>query len=113
MQILRQLLKHGLKLLLTLLLGGIFAATLVRVAPGFGMDEEQLDLRLNNQTLASFRNTQATTENLPAFYFDFAARLLHGDLGTSRTLEQPVRQLIADRLPETLKSVALALLLGW
>jgi len=113
MQPLRHLRKHGLKLLLTLLAGGVFAATLVRVAPGFGVDEEQLDFRLSNQSVASLRDTPEARESLPAFYFNFAARLLHGDLGTSRTLQQPVRQLIADRLPETLKSVSLALLFGW
>jgi len=113
MQILRELPKHAFKLLLTLLVGGLFAATLVRVAPGFGVDEEQLDIRLSNQSVDSLRDTQETKEGLPAFYFNFAAHLLHGDLGTSRTLQQPVRQLISDRLPETLKSVSLALLFGW
>jgi len=113
MHILRELPKHGLKLLLTLLVGCFFAATLVRVAPGFGVDEEQLDIRLSTQSVESIRNSQAAKESLPAFYADFATRLLHGDLGTSRTLQQPVKQLISDRLPETLKSVSLALIFGW
>ena len=39
--------------------------------------------------------------------------MLHGDLGDSRTLQRPVSQLVAERLPETLKSVALGLALGW
>jgi peptide/nickel transport system permease protein len=38
---------------------------------------------------------------------------MHGDMGNSRTLQRPVSQLVAERLPETLKSVGLGLLLGW
>lgn len=107
----RQLATLVLKLLLTLLLGGLLAATLVRFAPGFGMDEAQLDIRLNNRSIAALR--QQRNENIAGFYFHYCQRLLHGDFGTSRTLERPVSELIEERLPETLKSVGLGLFLGW
>lgn len=107
----RQLATLVLKLLLTLLLGGLLAATLVRFAPGFGMDEAQLDIRLNNRSIAALR--QQRKENIAGFYFHYCQRLLHGDFGTSRTLERPVSELIGERLPETLKSVGLGLFLGW
>lgn len=107
----RQLATLVLKLLLTLLLGGLLAATLVRFAPGFGMDEAQLDIRLNNRSITALR--QQRNENIAGFYFHYCQRLLHGDFGTSRTLERPVSELIGERLPETLKSVGLGLFLGW
>jgi peptide/nickel transport system permease protein len=108
----RRLGKHVLKLLLTLMLGGFLAASLVRFAPGFGADEEQLDIRLNNQSIESLNQSQPT-ENLLLFYFHYGNRLLHGDFGMSRTLQRPVRELLAERLPETLESVGLGLILGW
>jgi peptide/nickel transport system permease protein len=108
---LRQIAKLALKLLLTLLLGGLLAATLVRFAPGFGADEEQLDIRLSNQSLDALK--QQRNENLGAFYLHYCQRLLHGDLGMSRTLDRPVAELIKERMPETLKYVSLGLTLAW
>jgi peptide/nickel transport system permease protein len=85
----------------------------VRLAPGFGVDEEELDARLSAQSIQALREARATQPNLLIFYFRYLNRLLHGDLGDSRTLQRPVSQLVAERLPETLKSVALGLALGW
>jgi peptide/nickel transport system permease protein len=99
--------------MLTLLVGGFLAATLVRLSPGFGLDEERLDMRLNSQSIESLGDQAANHENLPLFYLHYGERLLHGDLGMSRTLQRPVMQLLSERLPETLKSVALGLALGW
>ena len=107
----RLILKHALKLLLTLFLGGLFAATLVRFAPGFGVDEEQLDIRLNNQSIEAL--THQPQQTLGAFYFHYCKRLLHGDFGVSRTLQRPVAELVAERLPQTIKFVALGLTLAW
>jgi peptide/nickel transport system permease protein len=101
------------KILITVLIGGFLGATLVRFAPGFGIDEEELDSRLSAQSIQALRETRAEDANLFTFYFHYLSRLLHGDLGTSRTLQRPVRQLVAERLPETLKSVAAGMALGW
>jgi peptide/nickel transport system permease protein len=95
------------------MLGGFLGATLVRLAPGFGVDEEELDARLSAQSIQALREARATQPNLVVFYFRYLNRLLRGDLGDSRTLQRPVSQLVAERLPETLKSVALGLALGW
>jgi len=101
------------KILIVVLLGGFLGATLVRFAPGFGVDEEELDTRLNNQSVQAMRDAQGHDRNLLAFYSRYLAQLLHGDLGVSRTLQRPVSQLLAERFPETLKSVGLGLLVGW
>jgi peptide/nickel transport system permease protein len=105
--------KLAAKILITVLLGGFLGATLVRFAPGFGIDEEELDARLSAQSIQALRQSRAEDSNVFVFYFHYLNRLLHGDLGISRTLQRPVRQLVAERLPETLKSVAAGMALGW
>jgi len=98
---------------MVLALGGFLGATLVRLAPGFGVDEEELDSRLNQESMQALRQSNAEEASVASFYLNYWGRLLHGDLGVSRTLHQPVRQLLAERFPETLESVGLGLVLGW
>jgi peptide/nickel transport system permease protein len=113
-------LKFGLKfgklaarVLVVLLLGGFLGATLARFAPGYGVDEEELDSRLSKESIQALRQANAGQDSLPVFYGRYLIRLLRGDLGDSRTLGEPVRQLLAERLPETLQTVGLGLALGW
>lgn len=105
--------KLALRILIVLLLGGFLGATLVRFSPGFGIDEQELDPRLSSQSIQAIRQQDDEGRNLPAFYFHYLDRLLHGDLGTSRTLQLPVSRLLEQRFPETAKSVGLGLLLAW
>jgi peptide/nickel transport system permease protein len=100
-------------MLAVLMLGGLLGATLVRLAPGYGTDEEELDSRLSQQSIEALRKAQDSDENLARFYAHYLEQLARGDLGESRTLNEPVRQLLAERFPETLKSVGLGLALGW
>jgi peptide/nickel transport system permease protein len=105
--------KHAIRILIVLGLGGFLGATLVRMAPGFGVDEEELDSRLSQESLQAVRESHAGEGNLAGFYVHYLGRLLRGDLGDSQALHEPVRQLLAERFPETLKSVTLGLALGW
>ena len=105
--------KYVAALVATVLIGGLLGASLLRFAPGYGVDESELDLRLSNQSIAAIRNANSDQENVLVFYARYLARMAHGDLGVSRTLGQPVLNLIKERLPETLKSMGLGLLLGW
>src|SRR2546427_11955002 len=100
-------------ILATLLIGGFLSATLVRLAPGFGADEQELDSRLSAESIREIRESHAQERNILHFYFNYLKRAIHGDLGTSRSLGQPVRQLIADRLPITARLCGLGLLVGW
>src|SRR5207245_8766191 len=109
----RILLRHLLAILLTALLGGLAGATLVRFAPGFGVDERELDMRLNASSMEALRQTNAPRENLFLFYAHYLGRMFHGDFGYSSALQRPISALLPERLPDTLKSVALGLLLGW
>lgn len=107
------LFKCAAKTIIIILIGGLMGATLVRFAPGFGITEEEFDSRLNNESIQASRLSHAAPDNLLVFYFQYGNRLLHGDLGFSTAMREPVRQLIAERFPETLKSVGYGIVLGW
>jgi peptide/nickel transport system permease protein len=110
---LARVLRHLLRICLTLLLGGLLAATLIRFAPGFNTDEQQMDWRLNSESIQALRAQRAAQGNVLKFYTGFLESALRGDFGQSQTLNRPVRELIAERLPVTIKLVAYGLLVGW
>ncbi len=101
------------KLTAIVLLAGFFSACLVRWAPGYGIEEQQLDIRLSNQSIQRLRQNAREDKSLFASYVGLLRGFLHGDMGTSRTLNEPVSRLLADRLPETCKSIACGLAFGW
>src|SRR5713226_718571 len=94
---------HALALLATVLLGGLLSATLVRLAPGFDVDERQLDPHLNAQSLQALHDAKQHDRNIVRFYLSYMNHALHGDLGTSLALGQPVRTLLHDRIPLTVR----------
>lgn len=105
--------RHLLTMLGIMLLGGLISATLVRFSPGFGTDEQQLDPRLNSESLQVLRASRAGEQNIAHFYVRYLAGIATGNLGTSHSLGQPVCTLLRDRLPVTLRLVATGLALGW
>ena len=109
----RRLARQLLLITATVVLGGFLGATLVRWAPGFAVDEAELDPRLTKESLQALRQARGQEENIYRFYGRYWARVVRGDLGVSRSLARPVRELLAQRLPVTFRSVALGLLLGW
>lgn len=109
----RTVAKHAIRMALVLLLGGFAAATLVRFAPGFGVDEEDLDSRLSEASHTEMRSAGMRGMNLFEFYAGYWKRLAHGDLGTSVSLNEPVSQLLAERIPDTAKSIAVGLAVAW
>jgi len=113
MSMLGRLVRHGLVLIATVLLGGLLSAVLVRLAPGFDVDESQLDPHLNSQSLQAIRQTRADQRNIFRYYFHSLQRAAHGDFGTSLSLNQPVGTLLRERTPLTLRLVAMGLLLSW
>lgn len=104
---------HGLALLATLLLGGLFSATLVRLAPGFDSDERELDPRLSTQSVQALREARQRDDNIFRFYVSYMKRAGTGDLGTSSALGQPVRRLLGERIPLTLRLLGIGLGLAW
>jgi peptide/nickel transport system permease protein len=104
---------HALALLATILLGGLVSATLVRLAPGFEADERELDPHLNAQSVQALRDARHQDHSVIQFYFSYMKRAAHGDLGTSLALGQPVRTLLRDRAPLTLRLLATGLAMAW
>ena len=100
-------------MLLTVLMGAFLAATLIRLAPGFDADVQQLDSRLSHETVEAWRAERAQNRNIVRFYFHYLGAALHGDFGQSQTLNRPVRRLVAERLPVTARLVGWGVLLGW
>jgi peptide/nickel transport system permease protein len=104
---------HALALVGTILLGGLFSATLVRLAPGFDADERVLDPHLNSASVQALEAARRQDHNILRFYFSYMNRAAHGDLGISLALGQPVRTLLRDRAPLTVRLLAVGLALAW
>src|SRR5213080_1966083 len=109
----RVLIRRICTLLVTALLGGLLGAPLVRFAPGFGVDERELDTRLHEDSIQALRHSRSNERNLLRFYADYLAGAVHGNLGVSHSFARPVTDLFAERLPVTLRTVALGLAGGW
>ena len=99
--------------LFTLALAGFAAATLLSIAPGFDVDARELDGRLSGETQRQIRAERDGEQDILAFYGRYLRNALRGDLGQSRTYEVPVTGLIAERLPVTLRLIALGLTGAW
>jgi len=97
----------------TALLGGFLAAVMVRHSPGFEADERDLDARLSVETRAGIRAEHAAQRDVLRFYVRQMGAALHGDFGISASLERPIGDLIAERLPITLELMAYGVCGGW
>lgn len=105
--------RHILSIVGIVLLGGLISATFVRLAPGFDTDEHQLDPGLSADSIRALRASRAGEHNVLKYYAAYLSGTLHGDLGISHALGQPVRTLLRDRWPVTLRVAGIGLLLGW
>ncbi len=110
---LRRIARHIASIAALVLLGGLLSATFVRMAPGFDSDERVLDPSLNAESVRALRAERAGEHNILRFYTSYLRGALHGDLGTSHALGQPVGMLLRERWPVTLRVAGVGLLLGW
>jgi peptide/nickel transport system permease protein len=110
---LKRIARHGLALIATVLLGGLLSAVLVRLAPGFDSDEQELDPHLNAASVQALRQARLEQHDIFRFYFHYLQRAARGDLGVSLSLGQPVSSLLGERAPLTLRLIALGLLMSW
>jgi peptide/nickel transport system permease protein len=101
-----------LRTCLVLLLAGLLGATLILLAPGYDADERALDSRLSSSSLNALRGKREASRPL-AFYGRYLAGVARGDLGISRVYNQPVAQLVNERIGVTANSAGAGLLLGW
>ncbi len=105
--------RHLLSIVGIVLLGGLISATLVRLAPGFDTDEHQLDPSLSAESVHALEASRADEHDILHYYAGYLRGALHGDLGVSHALGQPVLSLLRDRWPVTLRVAGLGLLMGW
>ncbi len=111
--LLRRIARHLLSIAALVLLGGLISATLVRLAPGFDSDERDLDPSLNAESIRALHAERAGEHNIVRFYAAYLRGALHGDLGISHSLGQPVNSLLRERWPVTVRVAGIGLLLGW
>jgi peptide/nickel transport system permease protein len=109
----RRLAGHVAGLTLTALAGAFFAATLVRLAPGADSDERDFDPRLSAASVQALHESRAADRNLARYYAGYLRGMVRGDFGTSYSLKRPVRELLADRGPATLRLAGCGLAAGW
>jgi peptide/nickel transport system permease protein len=102
-----------LRLAAVMLMASFASAMLIRIAPGFSSDDQELNSGLSAQSIQAIRQAHLADANIPRFYAQYIASLVKGDLGTSRSLNQPVKDLLRERLPVTLANLAFALAVGW
>ncbi len=102
-----------LRLSAIMLMAGLIGATLMRIAPGFSADEQQLNTSLSAQSLQAIRQAHLANSDLPRFYLRYLGGLVRGDLGVSQSLNEPVGELLRERLPVTVRSLAVAVMLAW
>ena len=110
---LRAIARQLIIIVLTALVGGLLGATLVRMAPGFGVQESDLNAQLSAETRRALHQHDASESNVLSYYSHYLANLTRGDLGFSRAMNRPVLELLRDRLPETLRSLAIGVGGGW
>jgi len=110
---LRRIARHLASIAALVLLGGLLSATLVRLAPGFDSDERELDPSLSAESVRAIRDQRASQHDILRFYVSYLRNAIHGDLGTSQSLGQPVNRLLLERWPVTFRVAGFGLLLGW
>ena len=100
---LRFVARHALRLVLTVLAAGFLGASLVRMAPAFGVSEHELDPRLSREFAPEKR---PEPPGVVRYYGHFLYGLATGDFGESPSLQRPIAELLRERLPVSLKSLA-------
>ncbi len=109
----RRIGRHVAVFVITTVIAGLLGATLVRFGPGFDSDEQQLDPRLNAQSIAALHNSHTEERNLPSYYAHYLGHMVTGDFGVSRSLARPVAQLLSERAKVTVQLMGAGLIGGW
>ena len=113
MRILRRLVRALFSLAVTVIVGGILTAALVRFSPGFGVDEHELDPTRDVAALRTREAASAVQTDFFSFAMHHTAAMFRGDLGPSQNWNRPVAELLRQRWPVTAQLMAVGLLGGW
>jgi len=95
-----------------LVLTSIVVFLLIHLAPGDPVDVIVGEDRPGPEVIAAIRHEMRFDEPLPVQYLVWAGHVLQGDLGYSYRSRQPVMQLVAARLPETVELAIISTILG-
>ncbi|MFB8211309.1 ABC transporter permease [Streptomyces sp. NPDC056010] len=107
----KYLLRRVLQAVVVIVIVTIVVFGLLHALPG-GPARGILGPQATAQQITAFNHEQGLDNPLPVQYFYYLNQLLHGDLGTSYTLNEPVSQLITERLPKTLLLTVLSAVVG-
>ncbi|SEC44097.1 peptide/nickel transport system permease protein [Streptomyces sp. 2131.1] len=105
------LLRRVLQAVVVIVIVTIVVFGLLHALPG-GPARGILGPQATAQQITAFNHDQGLDKPLPVQYFYYLNQLVHGDLGTSYTLNEPVSQLITERLPKTLLLTVLSAVVG-
>ena len=86
---------------------------MVRLSPGFGLDEKQLDASLSRESQAGRRRSHDAERSPLRFYGAWLSRVLQCDLGFSQSLNRPIRDLLAHRAPATVELTLWGIAAAW
>lgn len=103
---------HAVRLLVIVLAAGLFGATLVRLAPAFGISEAELDPRRNRESVEALRREHFASPGILKFYAGYLIGVANGDLGYSVSLNRPVAELLRERMIVSLRSLFAGVLLA-
>jgi peptide/nickel transport system permease protein len=95
------------------LVGALLAATMVRFSPGYGVDERELDPRLNATSIETIRRQHDRKANLFSFYGGYLSSAVRGDFGSSQSFGRPIAELVRERFLITSNTVLLGVAVGW
>jgi peptide/nickel transport system permease protein len=102
------LLRAAARLVMSLLITGFMTTCMIRLAPGFGADERELDSRLSAASIDELKRDR-NDAHAAASYYRLLKNAAAGDLGFSEALNRPVLELIQQRYATTVR----ILFLGW
>jgi peptide/nickel transport system permease protein len=103
----------ALSLAVTVLIGGFLTAALVRLSPGFGVDQHELDPTRDVAAMRARQAARPEQDNFVAYSVRHTAAMFRGDLGLSQNWNRPVAGLLRERWPVTAQLMGVGLLGGW
>src|SRR5688572_22669288 len=90
--------------IITIVLALLLSVLLIRLSPGWNVEESDLDSRFSASTMKEVREARAARRGLLRFYENF---------GQSELFNRPVSDLIKERAVATVQSVSMGLLAAW
>ena len=95
------------------LLATLGTILLMRFAPGYFSDSDELDAQHSSLAREQLQSQQQRESSMAAMVKAQALAWMHADLGRSRQFDTPVSELLRGRVKTTIKLLAGSVLCGW